>query len=74
MSQSLTTAAAAKAVGITRQTLQRWIRERKLKPPKPTLRNGRGVRLWSDADLKRLARVKTETYRKGRGRKPKPKR
>ena len=73
MSQSLTTAGAAKAVGITRQTLQRWIRERKLKVPKPTLRNGRGVRLWSDADVRRLAQVKMETYRKGRGRKPKPK-
>ena len=74
MGQSVTTAKAAKAVGITRQTLQRWIRERKLKAPKPTLRDGRGVRLWSEADLRRLAQVKQETYRKGRGPKPKPQR
>jgi excisionase family DNA binding protein len=74
MSQSLTTAGAAKAVGITRQTLQRWIREGKIKAPKPTLSNGRGVRLWSDAHVRRLVQVKIETYRKGRGRKAKPKR
>jgi excisionase family DNA binding protein len=73
MSESLTTAGAAKAVGIARHTLQRWIREGKVRAPKATLRDGRGVRLWSDADLKRLAQVKENTYRKGRGRKPKRK-
>ncbi len=74
MPERLTTAEAAKAVGIARHTLQQWIRERRVKAPKAVLRNGRGVRLWSDADVKRLAEVKAKTYRKGRGRKPKPKR
>jgi excisionase family DNA binding protein len=74
MSQSLTTVEAAKAVGIARHTLQRWIHEGRVKAPKPILRNGRGVRLWSDADMRKLAQIKEETYRKGRGRKPKPKR
>jgi len=70
MRQKLTTAKAAKAVGIARHTLQRWIREGRVKAPKPALQNGRGVRLWSDADVKRLAQIKARTYRKGRGRKP----
>jgi excisionase family DNA binding protein len=72
MTERLTTGGAAKAVGIARHTLQRWIREGKVKAPKPVLRDGRGVRLWTDADVKRLAETKVRTYRKGRGRKPKP--
>jgi excisionase family DNA binding protein len=71
MSERLTTGKAAKAVGIARHTLQRWIREGRVNAPKAILRDGRGVRLWSDADVKRLAHVKENTYRKGRGRKPK---
>ena len=74
LSKQLTTAEAARAVGIARHTLQRWIRERRVKAPKTILRHGRGVRLWSDADVRRLAEIKAGTYRKGRGRKPKPKR
>jgi len=31
------------------------------------------VRLWSAADIERLAEAKAKTYRKGRGRKPKAK-
>ena len=70
----LTTAETAKAVGIARHTLHRWIREGKVTAPKASLRNGRGVRLWSNADVKRLAEIKANTYRKGRGRKAKSKR
>ncbi len=70
----LTTGEAAKAVGIDRITLQRWIRAGKVKAPKPLLRNGRGVRLWSPADIESLRRTKQKIHRKGRGRKPKPKR
>lgn len=73
MSERLTTDGAAKAVGIARHTLQRWIREGRIHAPKVMLRDGRGVRLWSDADLRRLAQIKENTYRNGRGRKPKRK-
>jgi excisionase family DNA binding protein len=73
VSQKLTTTEAAKAVGLDRVTVQRWIRERKVNPPKTILRNGRGVRLWSSSDIERLSRVKELVYRRGRGRKPKPK-
>ena len=71
--QNLNTTEAANAVGVDRATLQRWIHERKVNPPKTILRNGRGVRLWSSSDIERLSRVKELVYRRGRGRKPKPK-
>ncbi len=70
MSRKLPTAEAAKAIGIDRMTLQRWIRLGKVKAPKPVLRNGRGVRLWAQTDMARLRRTKEKLYRKGRGRKP----
>jgi len=73
VSQKLNTTEAAKAVGLDRVTVQRWIRERKIQAPKPVLRKGRGVRLWSPRDIERLSRVKEQVYRRGRGRKPKPK-
>jgi len=69
MASGVTTIKAAKAVGIHRVTLQAWIRLGKVKPPKPVLRNGRGVRLWSAADLARLRQIKKRIYRRGRGRK-----
>ena len=70
MSQKRTTIDAAEAVGIDRVTLQRWIRLGKVKAPRTVLRNGRGVRLWAQADMKRLRETKEKLYRKGRGRKP----
>ena len=74
VSRTHTTAEAAKAVGITRITLQRWIASGKIKAPRPSLRGSVGLRLWTDTDVARLQRAKEEIYRKGRGRKPKPKR
>ncbi len=66
-----TTKEAAEAVGITRVTLQRWIARRAVKAPKPQLRNGLGVRLWTEADVARLRREAKEAYGKGQGRRPK---
>ena len=74
MVQRLATAEAAKAVGIDRITLQRWIRDRKVKAPKPVVRDGRAVRFWSGADIEKLLEIKKRIHRKGRGRKPKSKR
>ena len=74
MAKWLSTGDAAKAVRIARHTLQRWIKEGRVKAPKVILRDGRAVRRWSTLDVKRLAQTKTNTYRKGRGRKPKRKR
>lgn len=65
-----TTADAAKAVGISRATLQEWIRSEKIDAPKMIA----GVRLWTDADVARLKRVKQKIYQEGHPRKPKRKR
>lgn len=69
----LTTAEAAKEVGIHLATLQRWIAAGKVHPPKATLLGAVGYRLWSAKDVARLKRVKSTIYRKGRGRKQKKK-
>ncbi|OFV95679.1 MAG: hypothetical protein A3H28_15475 [Acidobacteria bacterium RIFCSPLOWO2_02_FULL_61_28] len=64
---------AAAAVGISLMTLQRWIAAGKVKAPELQIRRGRAVRLWNENDLARLRRVKQAIYRRGRGRKKKPK-
>ena len=71
MRPGLTTAEAAIRTGLNRVTLQEWIRQGRVKAPRLVLRNGRAVRLWSQADLKKLRDVKAHTYRRGRGRKKK---
>ena len=43
----------------------------RVKAPRLVLRNGRAVRLWSQADIDDLREVKHQTYRRGRGRKKK---
>ncbi len=65
-----TTAGAAKAVGISRATLQEWIASEKFDAPKLIA----GVRLWTDVDVARLKRVKMKIYQEGHSRKPKSKR
>jgi DNA-binding transcriptional MerR regulator len=67
-SQPLTTKQAAAKVGITRATLQAWIRAKKVTPPKPTLDGARSKRLWSESDLARLRKAKDRHYWKGQGR------
>jgi len=47
-----TTAEAAKAVGVSRQTLQTWIAEGKVNPP-PMIGN---TRVWSKSQVEELKR------------------
>jgi excisionase family DNA binding protein len=68
--KSYTTEEAAEAVGISRATLQAWIASGQFKAPDVRLVQGKAVRLWNGDDLAKLSSVKTEIYRKGRGRKP----
>jgi excisionase family DNA binding protein len=63
-----TTEEAAEAVGISRATLQAWIKDRKIIPPKPTLDGAVAKRLWNESDLARLQKTKEKIYWKGRGR------
>ncbi len=71
---SYSTPEAAKKCGVHHITLQRWVSDGKIRAPRKTRVGGVIVRLWTDSDLERLRKYKMENYRKGRGRKPKPKR
>ena len=64
--KTYTTKQAADAVGITRVTLQAWIASGKFKAPVVEVRNGRAVRLWTQADVARLRAVKKEIYQEKR--------
>jgi len=66
--QLLTTKEAAAKVGITRATLQAWIKAKKITPPKPTLDGARSKRLWSESNVVRLRKAKERLYWKGQGR------
>jgi hypothetical protein len=50
------------------------MREGKFAPPKIQKVGGVSIRLWTDADLKRVRSYMKENYREGAGRRPKPKR
>jgi excisionase family DNA binding protein len=63
-----TTKEAAAKVGITRATLQAWIKAKKIKPPEPTLEGARAKRLWSASSVNGLRAAKKKIYWKGQGR------
>jgi excisionase family DNA binding protein len=69
-----TTPEVAKLVGVHLRTLHRWLDRGALPEPKRGKIGGLSVRLWTDEDIKGVRAYKTKTYRKGRGRKAKPKR
>jgi predicted DNA-binding transcriptional regulator AlpA len=69
----LSTVEVAKKVGVSRATLERWISRGIIKPK--VIQIGKSAfRNWTTADVGSVKRHKQENYRKGRGRKPKPKR
>jgi excisionase family DNA binding protein len=66
-----TTEEAAKQAGVSRSTLQEWLKTGRIKGPRLRLReDGKAVRLWSAVDVVRIAELKGKVLRKGRGRKP----
>lgn len=69
-SKLYTTKQAANAVGVSRQTLQAWIKAGKVKAPKLRLLERVGARLWSESDVARLKRIKQRS-KTGRPRKKK---
>ena len=69
MKPSFSTRYAAKAVGISLMTLQRWIADGDIRPPALRIVNGRATRLWKADDLERLRQTKEKIYCRGRGRK-----
>jgi excisionase family DNA binding protein len=69
MKRALTTRYAAKEVGISLMTLQRWIANEDIRAPRLEIVNGRAMRIWKANDLERLRALKTKIYCRGRGRK-----
>ena len=69
MKTPFSTRYAAKAVGISLMTLQRWIADEDIRPPKLQTVNGRATRLWDTEDVELLRQLKEEIYCRGRGRK-----
>ena len=69
MKTPVSTRYAAKAVGISLMTLQRWIADGDIRPPRLQIVNGRATRLWDADDLERLRQTKAKVYCRGRGRK-----
>jgi predicted site-specific integrase-resolvase len=69
MKGPVSTRYAAKAVGISLMTLQRWIADGDIRPPRLQIVNGRATRLWDTEDLERLRASKEKNYCRGRGRK-----
>jgi excisionase family DNA binding protein len=67
--KTYTTGEAAKAVGITRATLQDWIKKGKLRAPKVSRLGKLGVRFWTESDVARLRAVKKEIYQEHRPKK-----
>ena len=63
-----TTEEAAAKVGISRPTLQGWIKARKIRPPKASFDGLRGKRLWTESDVAQLRKTKEKIYWKGQGR------
>jgi predicted site-specific integrase-resolvase len=64
--KTYTTSEAAKRVGITRATLQDWIKKRKIEAPKLTQVANITVRLWAAPDIKHLKTVKKNIYQEKR--------
>jgi excisionase family DNA binding protein len=56
-----TTSAAAKKIGVTRATLQQWIKDGRVRAPRIQVRIGKPpVRLWSTSDIAKLEVVKKQ--------------
>ena len=72
--QAYSTAQAARMLGVHKVTLQRWLLDGKVREPRKVRIGSIESRIWNDRDVERVRKYKQENYRKGRGRKPKPKR
>jgi excisionase family DNA binding protein len=53
-----TTAEAAAAIGVSRQTLYSWIEGGKVSAPKLIVTGKKSIRLWTKADIERVRRFK----------------
>jgi DNA-binding transcriptional MerR regulator len=59
-----TTVEVARAAGVPRATLQHWVKTGKISAPPVRLRRNRAVRLWTDAQKKRIQKL-SGTFKSG---------
>ena len=71
--RTYSTQEVAELVGIHRLTLQEWLSAGKVRPSQAIPLKGRTLWRWTRADVKKVRQYKAARYRKGRGRKKKPK-
>ena len=64
MAKAYSTVEVAKQLGITSDTLHRWIRERRIEAPPVQSLGKMKVRLWSDELIEKAKQYKAEKYRK----------
>ncbi len=65
-----TTVQVARLLGIGRDTLYRWMRAKKIKPPRVEMVGDMRLRQWTKQDVDQVRAFMAENYHKGRGRKP----
>lgn len=58
-------------VGVTKMTIERWLRDGKISRPKTIEFGGRKFRLWTRADVEKIKKYKRLHLYEGRGRKRK---
>jgi excisionase family DNA binding protein len=66
-----TTAEAAEAIGVSRQTLYSWIEGGKVAAPKQIATGQKSIRLWTKGDIERVKRFKGTLKRGPRSKKKK---
>jgi excisionase family DNA binding protein len=71
MKNALSTLQVAKLLGVTSDTLHRWIRERRIEAPPLQSLGGMKVRLWSEEFVEKVKKYKAAQYRKKPRRKKK---
>jgi predicted site-specific integrase-resolvase len=71
--KTYSTKQAAANAGIHWVTLHRWLAKGHVRASQHIQMNGTKLWRWTDADVEKVRKFKQQNYRKGRGRKPKPK-
>jgi predicted site-specific integrase-resolvase len=71
--RTYSTKQAAEKAEISRVTLERWLLAGKVRASQFIQFNGEKHWRWTDRDVERVRKFKAANYRKGRGRRKKPK-
>jgi predicted site-specific integrase-resolvase len=71
--RTYSTVPLVKHLGISRQTIYRWMRTGKITGVRVSRVGNIQVRLWTNQDAANIKKLMKENYGKGRGRQPKPK-